>query len=619
MSQRILNDLSMGPIRGLEDVKLALLCMAVDRNIRGLLIRGPSGVGKTAVMRAVAECAMDSEPVNLPINTTEAQVYGSLDIESALESGKATLSPGLLHRANGTFLCIDDINLFDRRFVRALMGTVIDGNVRVEREGISGSYTCDTSVVATMNLRETVLGSAVSDLFDMSVTVHGSDDPGFRADVVRINLDGAVHDRVREWGDVCDRVHEARELMPHVLVPDNILRLISESSSEFGCPGHRGEISSVRVAMSLAALDGRTTVSRGDAVSAMKLCLGHRRQRNAVSKKEEPKDVVNFYSDSHMRRFIHDERNSSPETDAKVAEVAVVEGLSETGPCVDDEEVPIEIGEMFDSIDLKEEILRSEKLDANLMRKSIRDVGRDGRYVSARHVSEISPDIAVDATIRAAAPFQRMRRSDDDSRSIIIERQDLMEKVREKRTSCMFLFMIDTSGSLIIRGRMRAVKAAILSMLSDHYVRRDSVGIMEFNEAHVGMVLPATQSVGGIRKVLDDINVGKKTPLSEALAYSRNYVSSYVRTHPAETCFVVIMTDGLANMALEEGRDPFEEALSIAKAMDVPRTKWVVVDTAAAPGDRTNSRILSEALKGLYYKLDDLHSSDGILHNRPSG
>lgn len=609
MHQRILTSIPYDSIQGLDDAKLAMLCLAANKDIKGILIKGPSGVGKTALVRAVAQSVMGGSPEILPANATEGQVFGSLDIENAIMNGGMRLEPGLLQKANGSFLCMDDINLFDRRFVRSLMGAITEGRVRVEREGVSAVYDVDTSIVATMNLREAPLSRNVSDLFEISVSILPSDVPAFREAVMHSNLDcESSEDSVEP--SIVGRVETARKLLPEVSISDQIIASIVDACISLGVRGYRGELASIRVAKTVAALDGRTEVNADDARTAMYLCLGHRRERTHTSKKKENASTVNFYSESHMKRFIHDERkNAEGEVSSdpsKQLATEVVEDIS--GPAVI-EDAEVEIGEMFAMIDLKEDLISKEHMDSQMMRKSIKDDGRDGRYISARQASGPGADIAVDATIRSAAPYQKVRRDESGDDRIHIRKQDLMEKVREKRTSCMFLFMIDTSGSLIIRGRMRAVKAAILSMLNDHYVRKDTVGIMEFNEAHVGMLMAPTRSVGGVKRLLEDLNVGKKTPLSEALSYAGDFVSGYTRTHPAEHCYIIIMTDGKANIPLVEDADPFEESLRIAMHMDIPNTQWVVVDTASDPKSDGHAARLSFALRAPYYCLNDLRAA----------
>lgn len=227
-------------------------------------------------------------------------------------------------------------------------------------------------------------------------------------------------------------------------------------------------------------------------------------------------------------------------------------------------------------------------------------------------MNEINTDIAIDATVRAAAPYQKLRRQRSGGDRLVIERDDLMEKVRDRRTSCMYLFMVDNSGSLVVRSRMRAVKAAILSMLDDHYVRKDSVGLMTFNEDSIGMVQTPTRSVGCVKGILKDIPVGNKTPLSEALTYVNNYLQSYERKHPNDLCYIILITDGKANIPLVEGNDPKEEAFRIASKIRLDRSQFVVIDSAVNPDGSSPAIRLAQSLQAPYYRLDSLRSTKEI-------
>lgn len=374
-------------------------------------------------------------------------------------------------------------------------------------------------------------------------------------------------------------------------------------------------LSTIRVSRALAALNGRSEVSEEDVSRALYLCLGHRRGR---VRREESKDDgtrVTLFGDSHMKRFIHDdrsktekERKTESKHDAVVSETPVADDPSVEE---DSEDVVEDVGELFNSIDLVEDSRRV--MGSEVRRRTVRSDEPDGRYVSSRPFRKSDGDIAIDATVRAAAPFQAMRRSATGRSCLVIESSDLRTKVRETRTSCTFVFIIDNSGSLVIRSRMRAVKAAVLSILSDHLSRRDSVAVMTFNETFVGMIQPPTRSIGGIRRVLEDIPVGRKTPFSEALSYMSDFLSMYTTKHPSEQCFVVVLTDAMANIPIVPGAEPFPEALRIASHVPHRNVDWVVVDTAAIDDPRHMPEQLAKALGGVHYRMDDLRSSEGIV------
>lgn len=618
MDKGLLNAPPFDKIHGLENAKTAILCMAVDGNIRSLLIRGPSGVGKTALVRSAIEPVIGRKLTNIPQNTTDEHLFGSLDIDAAIEDGQKRFKKGLLGRTDDGVLYIDDLNRFDKRLLRVLMESLSEGKVRVEREGLSAEYQCDAAIVASMNTNEAPISRNLSDRFDISVTIQSSKDPDFRSDVVKADIED-------EYGDEDDtllkKISQAKELLPSVVMPDRLLESVVKICSDWGVDSYRGEISVIRVSKVLAALDNRTLVVMEDLAGAALLGLDHRRDRVYVPTKKE-KEQVNFHSESHMRRFIHDERKAKDDdvaSSGSTADVVVdVESVPDDEYELSSDEVYTKIGELFKTVDIKEAVLR-ELEGPEMVRRSAKEDNKEGKFVSVEPMKRSSDDIAFYATVRRAAPFQKIRQEERGKGRFLIEKDDLMRKVYEKRITSTYLFVIDNSGSLVIRGRMRAVKAAILSMLADHYERKDSVGIMTFNEKYVGLVMPPVRSPGGVKKVLEDMTVGNKTPLSESLTFVNDYMLQYTRKHPSERCYVIMMTDAKANMSMSGDGDPFDESLRIASRMNVPNTRWILVDTSTDTDDQDRAYRLSRSLRSLYYRLDELHSSEGLIARREDG
>jgi magnesium chelatase subunit D len=229
-----------------------------------------------------------------------------------------------------------------------------------------------------------------------------------------------------------------------------------------------------------------------------------------------------------------------------------------------------------------------------------------GRYARSRIPSEKTHDIAFDATVRAAAPYQKSR--DHSDLAINIQNQDVREKVREMRAGCTILFLVDASGSLGVRKRMTAVKGAILSMLRDSYVKRDRIGMMAFRRDSAELILPPTRSVEYSYRKLEEMPTGGKTPLSEALVTVNEYMTSYSRAHMGEMCYVVLITDGRANVPLAEGVNANEEVLKLAEDMVIPQVRWVVIDASAGFIRFDNAERLAQALGGTYFRLEDLNA-----------
>ncbi|MBP5685150.1 MAG: VWA domain-containing protein, partial [Candidatus Methanomethylophilaceae archaeon] len=418
-----------------------------------------------------------------------------------------------------------------------------------------------------------------------------------------------------------DRIVRAKEILADAEPPENLLRTISEVCNKMGIDGHRGDLSAAYVAMTLAALDGRRTVDESDIVEASILSLNHRlkvvKGRRVDKKNKQARSTVGFNTDSKASKKLFNNKDDNikigdteKEQGLEPAAVAVegekVEGLKEP------EDVITKIGETFKTIDLFEQDTAKAKGEASARGKRFQQKSkeRSGRYVGSRVTEEKNPDLAFDATVRASAPYQikRHRESDNDL-AIIIEKQDMREKIRETRSSSTFLFAVDTSGSLIIRNRMVAVKGAILSLLKEHYIKKDRVGFLTFNEKAITMLMPPSREVEVIYKLLDDLAIGRKTPLSAALRYLSDYMSMYVKKRPNDDCYVVLVTDGGANVALDpydKTTDPLEEALDIARKINLPTVKWIVIDSEKREDVEHKAKKFADALHARYYTLDDL-------------
>ncbi len=242
-------------------------------------------------------------------------------------------------------------------------------------------------------------------------------------------------------------------------------------------------------------------------------------------------------------------------------------------------------------------------------RSRTRTSQRQGRYVRSR-ISPECRDLALDATLRAAAPHQPQRRQ-DSRMAVVVYRQDWREKVREKRVGSFILFLVDASGSMGSRGRMAASKGAVMSLLLDAYQKRDRVAMVAFRRREATVLLPPTSSIETAARLLRELPVGGRTPLSAGLAKCHEMLSVQLRREPNLRPLAVVITDGKSNVALGKDR-PTEEAMHLAERLGRdPRVHWIVVDTEDAGVVRFElARHLAAALGGAYFRIGDLRAAD---------
>jgi len=221
-----------------------------------------------------------------------------------------------------------------------------------------------------------------------------------------------------------------------------------------------------------------------------------------------------------------------------------------------------------------------------------------GRYVRARLPTGRLRALAVDATLRAAAPHQLRRRAEAPSEptGLRVRAEDLREKVLSRTSGVSLLFAVDASGSMGAEEVMARAKGIVLSLLADAYQKRDRVGLLAFRGTEARVVLPFTTSVDQAQRRLSEIPTGGKSPLALGLAKALELFGLEARKHPGRTPLLVLLTDGKANISMA-GQDPFEEALHQARRLRHAAIRSLVVDTDLTWIDfYPYPRVLAEAM-----------------------
>jgi len=260
------------------------------------------------------------------------------------------------------------------------------------------------------------------------------------------------------------------------------------------------------------------------------------------------------------------------------------------------------------------------KLDTPLDKLTRRKAGRRsrthtdrkrGRYIMARPANG-STDIAFDATIRAAAPFQKRRGEKRKRLAFAIEKHDLQRKVRVKRMANLVLFLVDASWSMAVAERMNATKGAILSLLTDAYQRRDRVGLIVFQKDRATLILPPTNSVQLAQRALVEIPVGGKTPLSAGLLMATDVLRHEKFIHPDVEPLLIVLTDGAGNVSIG-ALPPQEEAYHFAESIADEKVKCLVINMEHAAFDQGLAQQLADHLKSPCYAIADL-KAESLYH-----
>ena len=238
-------------------------------------------------------------------------------------------------------------------------------------------------------------------------------------------------------------------------------------------------------------------------------------------------------------------------------------------------------------------------------RSQSRTERKRGRYIQARRSEGKTSDLAFDATLRAAAPFQKQRGELRKKVAFAIRPSDFHSKVRVKRTANLVLFVVDASWSMAVAERMSATKGAILSLLTDAYQRRDRTGLVVFQKDRATLVLPPTNSIQLAQKALADIPVGGKTPLSAGLHLSHQVIQRETSMNPDVQPLLILLTDGAGNVSMS-AMNPQQEAHRIADGIADDEIRCVVINMEHEAFDQGLAQALAEHLQAPCYTLHEL-------------
>jgi magnesium chelatase subunit ChlD-like protein len=267
------------------------------------------------------------------------------------------------------------------------------------------------------------------------------------------------------------------------------------------------------------------------------------------------------------------------------------------------------------------EVFSARRLDTPLDQIVRRGMGRRsrtrsdrkrGRYIQARLANGKADDLAIDATIRAAAPFQKERAEIRKRVAFAILPSDYMRKVRVRRSANLVLFLVDASWSMAVAERMAATKGAILSLLTDAYQRRDRVGLIVFQKNRATLVLSPTNSVLLAQHALADIPIGGKTPLSAGLQLSYEVLRREKILHPDVMPLLIVLTDGAGNVAMGN-LPPLEESKQIAERIAQEKVHSVVINMEHVAFDQGLAQELANNLDAPCYTITEL-KAENLYH-----
>ncbi|BFM15805.1 hypothetical protein R50073_19880 [Maricurvus nonylphenolicus] len=556
-------------VAGQASFKLALILAAINPRIGGVLISGPRGCAKSTLARGMADLLPGAEHnfVTLPLGATDEMLVGTLDLQKVLDDKTVAFNPGLLARAHGGVLYVDEVNLLGDSLVDLLLDVAASGVNHVERDGISHSHAADFILVGTMNPDEGELRPQLQDRFGLAVELTNQYAIEERVEIVRAREDfdrdpQAFIERYQsQQQQLVDGIADARRLLKDVSCPDPLRTRIAEYCHQAGVDGLRADIVWMRAAMAHAAWAGRTAVTEEDIDAVAELVLLHRRNssggQGSSGDSSGNGSAENNPGPSQAKPFQRpiDSRYNTEQNSASSAENNSRSDGDWGAMLPESEKTAQRTSAEHYHLPVKKRDNKTMPLLRQLSRWSSKGKGRvlGGQY-RGQHDSQQPDWFRSLLANRGQWPLQR-----------------LIKRRSQTGQPVLHLILLDTSASTLQQSLFAEAKAAVLAIADKAYCRREQITILGFGNQQVDSILPRVQAPKQLRQLLDKIRAGGGTPLRQGLSQAKDYIEQLAKQYPELAVTTYILTDGRSTQSVRDLQLPGKSLLIDIESSQVKR------------------------------------------------
>ncbi len=605
-------------IVGMDLAKQALMLLAVDPSLGGVVVPAAVGSGKSTLARSFSDILPEETPfVELPLNVTEDRLIGGVDLEATLARGERVVQHGVLSKAHGGVLYVDSLSLLDSSAVSHVMDAMSRGAVLVEREGLSEVHPAEFMLIGTYDPSDGEVRMGLLDRVGMIVPFTTQNDYRARKLIVNCVLGkNDNEDTDDELKMLRGLIDAAKEQLPLVSMTKEQMQGLIQSAVSLGVEGNRADVFAVKAALASAALAQRSDVDEDDLKLALKLVLVPRATRMPQQEEEVMDEMP-------------PEDEMPPDTPESEDQDAP-EDSSDSNEEEEQEETPDMIEELM--MEAVETELPDNIMNISLAAKRKSKSGsrgealnnRRGRFVRSQEGEMRSGKVAIIPTLISAAPWQESRKKERKKKygklntALIINKEDVRIKKFRDKSGTLYVFMVDASGSMALN-RMRQAKGAVSHLLQNAYVHRDQVSLISFRGKDAQLLLPPSQSVDRAKRELDVLPTGGGTPLASALFLGLE-TAKQARTKGVSQIMFVLITDGRGNISLQslydqEAPKPTKEEVEneiegLAASIFADGIASVVIDTQMNYLSRGEAPKLAEKLGGRYFYLPNAKAEE---------